>query len=82
MGTPGSCRLATNPTLTFGCTFELAQVLNMIWPCAGTLDDVPVEGLTKGDYKLWPLWIWIYCIIAWFIQASAAALARRSNGCP
>jgi hypothetical protein len=35
---------------------------------AGELDDVPVEGLTKSDYKLWPLWIWIFCIIVWFIQ--------------
>ncbi|GAB4816895.1 hypothetical protein N2152v2_003941 [Parachlorella kessleri] len=56
----------------------LSTTLACIWP-EGTLDDVPVEGLTKGDYKLWPLWIWIYCIIAWFIQASAAAFAQGAG---
>jgi H+-transporting ATPase len=45
----------------------LSTCLACVWP-KGSLDDVPVEGLTLSDYKLWPLWIWIYCVICWFIQ--------------
>lgn len=29
-----------------------------------------VVGLAHGDYTLMPLWVWIYCIIWWFIQVS------------
>jgi len=25
-------------------------------------------GLARGDYTLMPLWVWIYCIIWWFVQ--------------
>lgn len=35
---------------------------------AGELDGLLVEGLGLGEYRLWPLWVWIYCIIWWFIQ--------------
>ena len=37
------------------------------WP-EGQLDGLPVKGLALGDYTLMPLWIWIYCLIWWFIQ--------------
>jgi hypothetical protein len=37
------------------------------WP-EGDLDGLPVKGLALGDYTLWPLWVWIYCLIWWIIQ--------------
>ncbi|EFN51245.1 hypothetical protein CHLNCDRAFT_37518 [Chlorella variabilis] len=49
---------------------SLSTVLACIWP-EGELDHVPVEGLALegGDnYTLWPLWIWIFCIVWWWIQ--------------
>jgi H+-transporting ATPase len=24
--------------------------------------------MALGDYKLWPLWVWIYCVVWWWIQ--------------
>ncbi len=27
-----------------------------------------IEGLTNGEYKLWPLWVWLFCIFFWFVQ--------------
>ena len=58
----------------------LSTCLACVWP-EGELDDVPVEGLTQNpDYKLWPLWIWIYCIICWFIQVGGRAGGRAGAG--
>ena len=37
----------------------------------GILDGLPVLGLALGDYTLFPLWVWIYCICWWFVQARA-----------
>jgi H+-transporting ATPase len=34
----------------------------------GELDGVAIEGLTNGEYKLWPLWVWLFCIFFWFVQ--------------
>ena len=36
--------------------------------CAGAPDDISALGLAYGDYTLMPLWIWLYCIVWWFIQ--------------
>lgn len=44
---------------------------------AGEIDEVPIEGLARGDYKLWALWTWVYCIIWWFIQDIAKVLTYR-----
>ena len=27
-----------------------------------------VQGLALGEYRLWPIWVWLYCIVWWFIQ--------------
>ena len=24
--------------------------------------------MALGEYKLWPLWVWIYCVIWWWVQ--------------
>lgn len=44
-----------------------------VWP-AGHTDGVEVEGLARGDYKLWSLWVWLYCIVWWFVQDSCKVL--------
>lgn len=36
-----------------------------------TIDGLKVRGLVLGQYKLWPLWVWIYCIVWWFVQVRA-----------
>ncbi len=41
--------------------------LTSFWP-KGELGGLPVIGLALGEYKLMPLWIWIYCLLWWFIQ--------------
>ena len=58
-----------SPVLFIAATISLAisTILACVWP-EGLLDGLPVMGLALGDYKLLPLWIWIYCIIWWFIQ--------------
>mmetsp|Transcript_4533 Transcript_4533/g.13670 ORF Transcript_4533/g.13670 Transcript_4533/m.13670 type:complete len:130 (-) Transcript_4533:502-891(-) len=45
----------------------VSTFLASYWP-EGDLDGLPVKGLALGDYSLWPLWVWIYCIIWWIIQ--------------
>ncbi len=40
-------------------------------------------GLTRGAYTLWPLWVWLYCLLWWVIQdlckAATYALLFRYN---
>jgi H+-transporting ATPase len=45
----------------------ISTFLASFWP-EGKLDGLPVMGLALGDYTLWPLWVWIYCLVWWFIQ--------------
>jgi hypothetical protein len=37
------------------------------WP-KGELGGLPVMGLALGEYKLMPVWIWVYCLLWWLIQ--------------
>ena len=48
------------------------------WP-EGQLDGLPVKGLALGDYTLMPLWIWIYCLIWWFIQVPRNNLIWKAH---
>lgn len=51
-----------------GCVaLTISTVLACIWP-KGTLDDIPIEGLARGSYQLWAIWVWLYCIVWWFVQ--------------
>jgi hypothetical protein len=50
-----------------GLALSLSTALACAWP-QGTLHGIEVEGLALGEYRLWPLWVWLYCIIWWFIQ--------------
>lgn len=53
----------------------LSTILACIWP-KGELDEVLVEGLTLNpDYKLWPLWVWLFCIVFWFVQDALKVVA-------
>lgn len=52
----------------------ISTVLGCLWP-HGTIDGVQVQGLNVyipdvgyQEYNLWPLWVWIYCIIFFFAQ--------------
>ena len=41
----------------------LSTLLACVWPAVTTEGNVPVRGLTRGGHKLWPLWVWIYCLV-------------------
>ncbi len=44
----------------------ISTMLGTFWP-QSELEHLPVLGLGRndgdGDYKLWPIWVWIYCVI-------------------
>jgi H+-transporting ATPase len=44
----------------------VSTMLGTFWP-ACELEELPVLGLGRSDpvsnYKLWPIWVWIYCIV-------------------
>jgi len=47
---------------------SLSTILACVWPI-GDLDSVPVYGLARDPiYHYWPIWVWVYCIVWWFIQ--------------
>mmetsp|Transcript_14681 Transcript_14681/g.43032 ORF Transcript_14681/g.43032 Transcript_14681/m.43032 type:complete len:940 (+) Transcript_14681:400-3219(+) len=50
-----------------GLALTISTILGSLWP-KGQTDHVPTEGLALGDYTLMPLWIWVYCIVWWWIQ--------------
>jgi H+-transporting ATPase len=50
-----------------GPSLMISTILACVWP-EGLLDGLPVMGLAMGQYRLLPLWIWMYCILCWFIQ--------------
>eukprot|EP00026_Physarum_polycephalum_P001399 Phypoly_transcript_01400.p1 GENE.Phypoly_transcript_01400~~Phypoly_transcript_01400.p1 ORF type:complete len:1065 (+),score=187.59 Phypoly_transcript_01400:116-3310(+) len=55
--------------ILLGCTtFALciSTTLSLVWP-EGKLDEVPVHGLGYEHQKI-ALWVWIYCIVVFFIQ--------------
>jgi len=57
-----------------GISLIISTILACVWP-AGTLDRLPVMGLALGEYKLLPLWIWLYCILCWLIQDALKVLS-------
>ena len=78
-----SCRTQLGPfwTVKPGVPLMIAVMVSLIistflasyWP-EGELDGLPVKGLALGQYTLMPLWIWIYCILWWFIQDALKVL--------
>ena len=51
----------------------ISTCLGCLWP-RGQIDGVQVQGLNVhvddgyATYNLWPLWVWIYCIVFFFVQ--------------
>ena len=47
----------------------ISTALACAWPAVSP-DGIPTEGMVMGagSYKLMPLWVWIYCIVWWWIQ--------------
>jgi H+-transporting ATPase len=78
------------PLLAAACVALLAStMLGTFWPAIdspGGLEGLPVTGLANrnlttepayANYRLWPLWVWIYCIVWWFVQDAAKVAAWR-----
>jgi len=59
------------------CSLVISTFLASFWP-EGDLDGLPVKGLALGDYSLMPLWIWIYCLIWWFVQDALKVITIRT----
>ncbi|KAI8475078.1 MAG: hypothetical protein J3K34DRAFT_517717 [Monoraphidium minutum] len=62
-----SWMLMTGATLSMGVSTMIA----CFWPANVAkfwTDGIPCRGLAIGDYKLWALWVWVYCIVWWLIQ--------------
>jgi len=49
--------------------------LALTWPCT-RLDDVPVCGLAYDAGNL-ALWVWLYCIVVFFVQDAFKVLVWR-----
>lgn len=64
------------PVLLAGGLFALtvSSILSIVWP-ESTLDGIEVEGL-KQDIGLF-FFVWIFCLIFWFIQDLLKVLAYR-----
>jgi len=56
------------------CALAISTVLATCWP-TGTLDKIEIAGLAWGNNRLMPLWVWLYCIVWWFIQDAVKVLA-------
>lgn len=73
------------PLLLTGATISLVAttVIASVFPNQ-KIDDREVMGLVRGaGGKLWPLWIWIYCIIIFLMQdaGKVCALAATPTEC-
>jgi H+-transporting ATPase len=56
----------------------LTTTLSLVWPC-GSLDNVPVCGLGyHEDRQKIALWVWLYCIVVFFIQDCVKVGAWRT----
>ena len=44
-------------------SLSLSTLLACVWPNSHAEHNVPVRGLSRSGYRLWPLWVWIYCLI-------------------
>ena len=50
-------------------SLSLSTLLACVWPSSHAEHGVPVRGLSRSGYKVWPLWVWIYCLV-WYAAAS------------
>lgn len=58
-----------SPILFAGAALSLiiTTIIACVWP-EGEYEDIQLEGLALGDYRLWPLWVWLYSIFWFFVQ--------------
>eukprot|EP01134_Creolimax_fragrantissima_P003891 CFRG3891T1 len=59
------------PGIMLACGAGISLTISTLLACflpIGELDEVPIEGLVRSEYKWWPLIVWAYCIVWWFIQ--------------
>ena len=56
---------APAPLLTGAALFSLSlsTLLACVWPSSHAERNLPVRGLSRSGYKVWPLWVWIYCLV-------------------
>jgi hypothetical protein len=59
-----------------GVALGLSTIFASVWP-EGHLDEIPTVGLSRRAPQLMPLWIWLYCIVCWFIQDACKVLTYR-----
>jgi hypothetical protein len=63
-----SWMLATGACISMG----ISTIIACFWPSNAAhfwTDGISVRGLAlDAKYRLWPLWVWIYCVIWWWIQ--------------
>ncbi|CAL5220978.1 g3087 [Coccomyxa viridis] len=58
-------------------SLSLSTLLACVWPNSHAEHNVPVRGLSRSGYRLWPLWVWIYCLIWWLIQDTLKVLTYK-----
>lgn len=68
---------ATRPALVLlagaGVSLLVTTLVACLWP-PGTLDSREISGLTRGPgHGLWPLWVWLYCIVVFLLQDATKA---------
>nr|AAP30857.1 P-type H+-ATPase [Trypanosoma brucei] len=64
--------MAPGTILLVGAVISLviSTIAASVWKKSSS-DGVPVEGLARGETvadRLYPLWVWIYCILWWIVQ--------------
>lgn len=57
---------------------SLSTILACWWP-ESTIDHIHIAGLatSRYSYKLFPLWVWVYCLIVWIIQDTLKVIAYK-----
>lgn len=62
---------ATRPALMLliGAMISLAvsTLIACVWGNE-TLDERPITGLARFGYGLWPIWVWLYCLVVFVLQ--------------
>eukprot|EP00122_Pirum_gemmata_P000938 Pgem_evm1s841 len=54
----------------------ISTVVACTWP-EDNKDEVPILGLARGGYEILALWVWLYCIVWWFIQDTCKVITYK-----
>eukprot|EP01116_Phalansterium_solitarium_P007560 TRINITY_DN202_c0_g3_i1.p1 TRINITY_DN202_c0_g3~~TRINITY_DN202_c0_g3_i1.p1 ORF type:complete len:952 (+),score=338.15 TRINITY_DN202_c0_g3_i1:184-3039(+) len=57
---------------------SLSTILATFWPLS-VIDHIQIAGLStrENGYKLFPLWVWCYCLIVWIIQDTLKVITYK-----